>query len=58
MCGDKILNLKEGCDDGNLISGDGCSSLCQIEATYTCVYVSTAIGSVCFICGNGVRSVV
>lgn len=24
------------CDDGNLIDGDGCSSVCQIEPNYIC----------------------
>jgi cysteine-rich repeat protein len=27
------MNAGEGCDDGNTISGDGCSSSCQVEAT-------------------------
>jgi cysteine-rich repeat protein len=30
-CGDRILNTREGCDDGNRLSLDGCSSLCTIE---------------------------
>jgi len=31
-CGDGILNSAcEECDDGNSVSGDGCSSLCKIE---------------------------
>lgn len=29
------------CDDGNTISGDGCSSTCQIETNYTCKVFST-----------------
>jgi cysteine-rich repeat protein len=37
-CGDGILNPGEQCDDGNLVSGDGCSSSCQVEPQ----------------CGNGV----
>ena len=33
-CGDNIIqtSLGEDCDDGNLTSGDGCSSECQAEA--------------------------
>jgi cysteine-rich repeat protein len=33
-CGDGIFNatIGEGCDDGNVIDGDGCSSGCRIEA--------------------------
>ena len=30
-CGDGIINGLEACDDGNIIDGDGCDSLCQIE---------------------------
>lgn len=31
MCGDGLKVLYEECDDGNLMNGDGCSSLCFIE---------------------------
>lgn len=33
ICGDKILSKERGeeCDDGNSISGDGCSAQCKIE---------------------------
>jgi len=33
ICGDGIIDgsLGETCDDGNLISGDGCSAICQTE---------------------------
>lgn len=32
-CGDGIINQpSEECDDGNLVSGDGCSAECKIEA--------------------------
>jgi len=30
-CGNKIKNFGEQCDDGNVVSGDGCSSTCQYE---------------------------
>jgi cysteine-rich repeat protein len=30
-CGNGTLDKFEQCDDGNLMNGDGCSSLCQIE---------------------------
>ena len=30
-CGDGILTAVEQCDDGNTVSGDGCSSTCQFE---------------------------
>ncbi|HXJ37309.1 MAG TPA: DUF4215 domain-containing protein [Candidatus Eisenbacteria bacterium] len=32
-CGDGTLDPGEQCDDGNFISGDGCSSACQLETT-------------------------
>jgi cysteine-rich repeat protein len=35
ICGDGILDHSESCDDGNLISGDGCDSHCRAELTAT-----------------------
>ena len=32
-CGNGILESIEQCDDGNLINGDGCDSLCRLEQT-------------------------
>ena len=32
-CGDGNLDVGESCDDDNLVSGDGCSSTCQLEIT-------------------------
>lgn len=34
-CGDGIAGTF-ACDDGNTLSGDGCSSVCTIEAGFTC----------------------
>lgn len=34
-CGNGIVEAGEACDDGNHVSGDGCSSSCQQE-TYNC----------------------
>lgn len=31
VCGDGVLEVGEGCDDGNLASNDGCSAACQVE---------------------------
>ena len=41
-CGDgKWTNPPEGCDDGNQVSGDGCSSTCTIETPlYNCINVA------------------
>ena len=30
-CGDSIVQATETCDDGNVVNGDGCDSLCAIE---------------------------
>ncbi|ATB50259.1 Ig-like domain-containing protein [Corallococcus macrosporus] len=36
FCGDGVLGGFEVCDDGNLLSGDGCNSVCEVEPGYTC----------------------
>lgn len=37
VCGDgKKLSIEQ-CDDGNILSGDGCSSICTIESGFVCV---------------------
>ncbi len=55
-CGNGVVDEGELCDDGNDLSGDGCSSECQIESGYEC----TAPGQPCeklpvidVPCGNG-----
>ena len=35
-CGDGVKNASEACDDGNELSGDGCSSSCGVESGYSC----------------------
>ncbi len=35
-CGNSVRQPGEECDDGNAISGDGCSSNCKIENGYLC----------------------
>jgi len=47
----------EACDDGNSVSGDGCSSTCQTEAGFTCI-TTPPDPSVCSliqggVCGDG-----
>ena len=34
VCGDSVVEDGEGCDDGNALAGDGCSSTCQIETGF------------------------
>jgi cysteine-rich repeat protein len=31
VCSDGVVDAAEGCDDGNLVDGDGCSARCQPE---------------------------
>jgi len=35
-CGDGMRDPLEACDDGNVASGDGCSSGCAVEPCFTC----------------------
>ena len=35
-CGNSLRDSAETCDDGNLVSGDGCSDTCQAEPSYVC----------------------
>lgn len=36
VCGNHIVEAGEQCDDGNTVSGDGCSSTCQNETPAVC----------------------
>ena len=51
-CGNNILEGGEDCDDGNLINGDGCSAICEIE-TPTCTNQCVNGARECV--GNGSR---
>lgn len=31
VCGDGVVDSTEECDDGNTVSGDGCSDICELE---------------------------
>jgi cysteine-rich repeat protein len=51
-CGNGVVDFGEQCDDGNNRSGDGCSSLCQVECTEWCgCGTNTCIIST--VCGDG-----
>ena len=61
LCGNGLVDSgtgeadDDGCDDGNLESGDGCSALCTVEAGFDCTH---AVGaeSTCAMqprCGDG-----
>ncbi len=50
VCGNGIIEPGEECDDGNTLSGDGCSATCRIEQGWEC----TGEPSVCVtVCGDG-----
>jgi len=52
-CGNSVLDTGEKCDDGNTLSGDGCSATCQKEPGWTCI----GSGVPCLkqmYCGDGV----
>jgi cysteine-rich repeat protein len=53
-CGN-VRSGNEACDDGNTISGDGCSSLCAIETGYACTGALQAPSVCVTICGDGRR---
>ncbi|MDP4039319.1 MAG: myxococcus cysteine-rich repeat containing protein [Candidatus Pacearchaeota archaeon] len=44
VCGNGVNETGEQCDDGNVISGDGCSASCEIESGWECT------GSVISVC--------
>eukprot|EP01025_Chloroclados_australasicus_P031099 TRINITY_DN313_c0_g1_i1.p1 TRINITY_DN313_c0_g1~~TRINITY_DN313_c0_g1_i1.p1 ORF type:complete len:856 (-),score=118.16 TRINITY_DN313_c0_g1_i1:1334-3685(-) len=43
VCGNGQLEEVEQCDDGNKVSGDGCSSQCRIEGGFTCTAESPSV---------------
>jgi cysteine-rich repeat protein len=52
VCGNNITESGEQCDDGNVMSGDGCSSICEIEVTKACTKDSDCgTGKICSIGG-------
>ncbi len=46
ICGDGVVDSEEGCDDGNLQDGDGCSATCATEAFAPWVWLEPRQGSV------------
>ena len=48
VCGNGQVEGAEGCDDGNLIAGDGCSATCAVEPGWTCL----GTPSKCKLCGD------
>lgn len=50
ICGNGVLTGIEECDDGNLVVGDGCNSLCSIENGFICPVANLPCEG---ICGDG-----
>ncbi len=42
VCGDGSVHRGELCDDGALLDGDGCSSQCKVEASWSCSIAKSA----------------
>lgn len=54
-CSNGRLDRGEECDDGNRVSGDGCSAICTIEDLFDCVRLNSVTPDVCtYTCGNGI----
>ena len=52
LCGNSAFDPGEQCDDGNTVSGDGCSSTCALEPNFVC----PTAGAPCVatqLCGDG-----
>ena len=53
-CGNGVIEVSEGCDDGNNFNGDGCSATCQVENDFACFgRPSVCNRLVSNLCGNG-----
>jgi fibro-slime domain-containing protein len=52
MCGDGKRVDSEGCDDGNTMSGDGCSSTCHEESGFKCLVAGAPCVKI-IACGDG-----
>ena len=46
-CGDGLRSGGEACDDGNMLSDDGCSGSCAVEAGFVCKPSATGGRDVC-----------
>ena len=51
ICGNGLRTTAEGCDDGDLVDGDGCSGNCTVESGFVC---STNLNqmSICYVPEN------
>ena len=53
VCGNRVLENGEKCDDGNVASGDGCSNLCRLEPGFVCASRDPTVCTAAPLCGNG-----
>jgi cysteine-rich repeat protein len=54
VCGNGILESGEHCDDGNVVAGDGCSPLCELEEGWVCIGEPGNYTCHVTVCGDGV----
>ena len=54
-CGNNVIEGTEACDDGNTVTGDGCSATCTIESGWICTPLGCEAASWC---GDGYQDVV
>lgn len=54
QCSNGVLEASEDCDDGNLVSGDGCSNDCTLENGWVCSSPNTPCAAAR--CGDGLRA--
>ncbi|KAA0150819.1 hypothetical protein FNF28_07209 [Cafeteria roenbergensis] len=47
LCNNGFREVGEECDDGNTVSGDGCSSTCSIESGWVCEHEDFSAADVC-----------
>ena len=56
ICGDGVRVNLEACDDGNKVTGDGCSYACTIEPGWTCTMNEASGLDICYTtCGDSTR---
>jgi fibro-slime domain-containing protein len=51
-CGNGNVEMGEQCDDGNTVSGDGCSSTCMLESGFMCSNMPKQDTQTCTQAGN------